>query len=152
MEELQCASSELITEKESRFVGYAVKTNSLTEVRRAYRRLKKYHPEAGHVIMAYYLQHTSGCQDDREHDVGPNLQKDQEANAQRGIFIFVARSFDGTLSGPKRFAIIDKVAKQALKELLQCTLTCCKVLYRSKIDKSSMDFQGSVVLYKYLYK
>ena len=49
----------LIKDKGSSLTGYAVKTNNLAEVRRAYRRIKLYHPDTDHhrsqITMSFLL-------------------------------------------------------------------------------------------------
>ena len=117
MDQLQLASSETLKDKNSLFTGYAVKVHSLTEVRRAFCRIKLFHPEADHIISAYIARDSTNRHDDREFGARLRLQQMLFSRNDTNIVLFVAHSFGGQMLGPKQFLHIENVAKGALNRL-----------------------------------
>ena len=67
MKEMKMEVSDVVKEKGSTFMGCAKKTKSLTEIRRAYKRVRLLHPEADHIVAAYNTKFHQGGHDDMGH-------------------------------------------------------------------------------------
>ena len=117
-DKMKLSSSDTITESESTFAAYAYKTGQIHEVRRAYRKVRRLHPGAAHVIAAYNLRGNRGFQDDEEYSAGSKALKLLEQDSPINIAVFIVRTYGGTHIGPKRFDHILEVAKQAIDRLL----------------------------------
>ena len=65
-------TSDKVKEKGSTFVALAAKVSSVAEIKRAYRKVKLFHPEADHVMVAYNTSSLDGYHDDGEHGSGLN--------------------------------------------------------------------------------
>ena len=63
MEKMKLSSSALVEENGSVFQAYALKLQSMTEVKRAYIKVRQLHPGAAHVVAAYSLKNNEGAQD-----------------------------------------------------------------------------------------
>ena len=113
-EKLKLSSSDAITQEGSTFTAFALKTGQIHEVRRAYRKLYRENPSATHVIGAYHLKNHKGHQDDSEYGAGSRLLKMIEKQYTVNTAVFVVRIYGGRHLGPKRFNIIQDVAKEAL--------------------------------------
>ena len=99
------------------YTGYAAKTSSLTQVRRAYCRVRLLHPDADHVMVAYKSKKFDGCHDDGEYGASLRLLKLLDNRGSTDVAVFVARNSGGTLFDPKHFIHIEAVAKKALESL-----------------------------------
>ena len=106
--------SDPITEMGSTFQAFAVKCSSITEVKRAYVKMRQMYPNAAHILAAYRIRNGDGYQDDREYGAANKVLKLMEENQAQNMAIFVVRQYDGQHIGPKRHIII----KQATLELL----------------------------------
>ena len=115
--QMKIAASDVIRDKGSLFTGYAAKASSLTEVRRAHKKVRLLHPEADHVISAYTTSRYEGGNDDGEFGASFKLQKFLDNRGSVNTAVFVARNFGGTLLGPKRFIHIESFVKDALISL-----------------------------------
>ena len=74
-DKLKLASSDMIDEMDSTFQAYAYKTGQMHEVRRVYKKVRRTHPGASHVVAAYNIKGNRGYQDDAEHGAGSKLLK-----------------------------------------------------------------------------
>ena len=114
-EKIKLSSSDVITEGNSTFTAYAVKTGQIHEVRRTYHKIRRMHPGATHVIASYYLRNHKGYQDDGEYNAGYRLTRMLEKNYNPNIAVFVVRVYGGIHLGQKRFKCITETATQALQ-------------------------------------
>ena len=113
-DKLKLAVSDAITQDVSSFMAYAFKTGQLHEVQRAYRRIRRAHPGATHVIAAYNLKNNRGYQDDGEHSAGMRLLKKLETEFVQNSAVYVVRVYGGKHLRPQRFEHILDAADQAL--------------------------------------
>ena len=67
MEYLSLFSSFTVSEKASTFLAYAVKSSSLAEVRRKYRKVLSLYLNADHIVCAYITRQNQGFQDDAKY-------------------------------------------------------------------------------------
>ena len=109
-------------EKGSRFVGYACKANDLKTIRKAYIHIKRLHPDASHVSMAYRLAGTDKAYDedyvdDREHSARRKLLNQLIKDEQVDIVFFVVRFYGGIHIGAACFDIHQRLIKQAIAAL-----------------------------------
>ena len=116
MDLIKFEQSRSVQERGSHFVGFATGAANTTEVRLAYRRLKQMIPEADHLVMAYVVKQYYGCHDAGEHAAGMKLQSILLDRNAVDTVIFVVHIFGGIHVGPKRFMIMEKVAKEALNQ------------------------------------
>ena len=135
---IKIASSDVVQEEGSTFIGYAVKSSNIQEVRRSNKKVCLLHPGADHIVVAYSIKQHRGYQDDGEHSAGHKLlrvlegdskkedgdmngDRDdedafQQAKSKKGKInaaIFVVRLYGGVHLGGARFKIINKVAEEA---------------------------------------
>ena len=104
----------VIQEKGSVFYGYSKSVQSWQEVNNAYIKVKYWHPEADHIVMAATINGDRTCCDDGEHNVGFKLAKLLEDRDVRNTVIFVAREYGLIRMGPRRFHIYYNAATKAL--------------------------------------
>ena len=80
---MKLATAEPITEENSTFFAYAVRAGQIHEVRRAYKKIKRLHPGADHIIAAYSIRGgQKGYQDDGEHNAGFKLLQELDPDAK----------------------------------------------------------------------
>ena len=118
MDNIKFEQSDTVSDKGSYFTGFATKASNSTEVRLAYKRIKQIVPEADHIVMVYSVKQYLGCHDNGEHAAGMKLQRILMDRNTKDTVVFVMRVFGGIHIGPKRFILIEKVARQAL-DILQ---------------------------------
>ena len=79
--------------------------------------MKQLHPAADHVAVAYRLEDQVNGHDDREYRSSLRLQQILEAIQDKNLVVYMLRNFGGTHIEPKRFAITEKVVKEAITAL-----------------------------------
>ena len=114
IQKMKLSSSDVTTEKGSDFQAFAIKTNNIAEVQRAYRKVRSLHAGATHVVAAFNMKSKSGYQDDDEHGAGHKLLKKIKDMKKINVSVFVTRYFGGTKLGPHRFDVMKDVAAQAI--------------------------------------
>ena len=103
----------------STFVTHAIKTQSMTEIKRTYVKIKQMHPQAAHILAAFSFKNTEGYQDDREYGASSRmLAAIKDLNATN-CCVFVVREYDGIHIGPRRHTLINTVVNEALTKVLQ---------------------------------
>ena len=117
MDKIILHESEMVKEKDSSFVGYAAQASSATDVRLAYKKVRQIAPDADHIMMAYAIKQHSGYHDDGEHMAGKRISSILADRVTTNTVIFVSRIYGGVHLGPKRFLLIEKVAREALNKL-----------------------------------
>ena len=68
---LQNSSTQI--EQSSSFTAHAIKTQSMTEIRRGYIKVKQMFPAAAHIMAAYIFKSYEGHQDDGEHGASSKI-------------------------------------------------------------------------------
>ena len=101
----------------SSFTAFAVKCSSMTEICRAYVKVRQTFPDATHIPAAYSIKHYLGHQDDREFGEGHRILKLLTDNNISGVAIFVARYHDGPHIGPLRHELYKKAATEVLVKM-----------------------------------
>ena len=141
---IKLTAADPITVQNSSFMAYACRASQLIEVKRAYRRIRRLHPGADHIVAAYSIKSHRGYQDDGEHSAGYKLlrymegetdqdEEGEEEQAEDDGFqqqkgrkekkktantaVFVVRLFGGVHLGPDRFKHIRNAGLEALKKL-----------------------------------
>ena len=114
MDDLEIECSDSVKEKGGLFIAYAVKTKSIGDVRRAYKRIRLMHPSADHVVSAYTTKFNQGGDDDGEIGAALRLQKFLDDRNAKERSVFMVRYFGGQFLGIRRFAIIEKAVKEAI--------------------------------------
>ena len=117
MDKIKFISTDPVSEEGSVFTAFACKASNMSEITRAYRRLKQIHPSATHISMAFDCLKKQGNHDDGEYGAGLVIQKRIEEQKMMNRAVFVIRNYGGKRLGPKRFDIIDKLALQALVKI-----------------------------------
>ena len=84
-------------------MAYAVRTNNINEIRCAYRKARRLHPGADHIVAAFNFSGTDGFQDDREHGAGSKLLRVLKDSDITNTAVFMVRVFRGTLLGQVRY-------------------------------------------------
>ena len=91
--------------------------NLLNMVRDMYKKIKYWHPEADHVIMATnYGGELQSC-DDSESMAGLKLENLLELRKESNVVVFVVREYGNNKLGPKCFHLIKQMATEALNML-----------------------------------
>ena len=98
----------------STFKSYATKLQSITEVKRAYIRVKQIHPSATHIVAAYNMKGGNGFQDDREYGEGHRLLDIISRNTYQNTAVFIVRYHEGPNLGPRRHQLYERVTTEAL--------------------------------------
>ena len=117
IEKIKLYPSTTHEEEGSTFQAYAVKSQNLTEIKRAYTKVKQIFPHASHIPMAFASKNGEGYHDDGEHGASHKMLrtiKDFFAPNVPSIAVFVVRVYSGQHIGPKRHAIIADVIQEAL--------------------------------------
>ena len=113
-------ASQMQQEKGSAYYGYTANVSSRNNVRDLYQKIKLWHPEADHVMMAVKLGNDYYSCDDGEFNAGIKLQKGLEKRGTgKDQVVFVAREYGQVRLGPRRFHIMQTVATEALNKLDQ---------------------------------
>ena len=104
-------------EEGSSFQAFAVKSQNLTEIKRAYVKVKQFFPNASHIPVAFASRNGEGYHDDGEHGSAYKMLKvikTFHSPNQPNIAVFVVRIYSGVHIGPKRHTIIADVIQEAL--------------------------------------
>ena len=117
LEQVSLTKGESLTEKGNELVSYAVKTHSLSEARKAYRRVRQLHPDADHIVCAYKIVGYEGCCDDREHMMGLKLWRLLTTKGKQDCVVFVSKKYSGARLGPRRFLLYQNLAAAALNKV-----------------------------------
>ena len=112
-----------ILERASRFQGYIVDVNSISEINTAYYKIRRMHGQATHVMCAYRLTACNGpvnqdCVDDGEHSASQNLLDYLKKQELLNTAVFVVRYFGGAKIGATRFQCIVNAAKSAYETMV----------------------------------
>ena len=102
MDRIKFQISTSVEERGSKFKAFATKLQSLTEVKRAYIKMRQTFPSASHIMAAYTIKNNDGYQDDREFGAAVKILK--TIKQQQGISnmaVFVVREHAGLHIGPK---------------------------------------------------
>ena len=111
-------SSDSKTEEGSYFTAHVVKTQSMTEIRRAYIKVRQMHPSASHIPFSFRFKNVEGSQDDREIGASSRMLKTMQNNNIINMCVFVVRYYGGKHLGPKRHKIIENVLLEATAKAL----------------------------------
>ena len=117
MKKVHLSASDVVTEKSSDFQAYALKTGHMAEVKRAYKKVRRLHPAATHVIGAFIFKAKCGFQDDNEYSAGHKLLAAIKQENMTNVAVFVCRAYGGINLGPKRHQYIKDVALQAISRI-----------------------------------
>ena len=110
-----------IVHKGSTFVGYTTDVSTYKEVNIAYEHVKYHNMAARHIVCACIIPGTNvleqgDYEDDSEHGAGRTLLEYMKEIELTNRVIFVARYYDGTHIGPKRFECLVNAAKSAVNQ------------------------------------
>ena len=119
IERMKLYSSTPQIEGSSSFTAHVIKTQSLTEVRRAYVKVKQIHAQSPHVMAAFIVKNSEGNQDDREFGASSRMLEYLQSNNYANVAVFVCRDFDGIHIGPKRHTLIQNAMQEALAKAIQ---------------------------------
>ena len=114
---IKFATSDTTSLEGSNFVGYACKASNITEVQRAYRKIKIMHPSADHIVAAYNMKSSDGYQDDEEFAAGYKLLNYLKAHRSPNVAVFVVRYKSGGNLGITRFEMMENAIVQAMQRL-----------------------------------
>ena len=117
MEKIKMWYSDSKEERGNIFTAVGVKASSLTEVRRAYRRVKQIYSSASHITVGYDCAQNKGNNDDSEFGAGLLVQRLIEDAGAVNRAVFIIRQASGNKLGPRRFAIIAEVANVVLTKI-----------------------------------
>ena len=104
------------------FVGYAVRINSIGDVRAAYTKVAQLNSSACHISCAYRLPgidyiNLRGYQDDGEHGAGRTIYYQLEEQNLFIIAVYVVRYYGNRHLGPVRFQLIKGACNTSIKQL-----------------------------------
>ena len=109
--------STMKSERGSLFCAYASRVSTPDQIRDHYMKVRYWHPEADHVMMATKLQSELYSVDDGEWNAGIKLERLLELREESDVVVFVAREYGNDKIGPKCFQLINEVAEEALNKL-----------------------------------
>ena len=115
MDKIKFHPSATLEDGGSSFTSYAVKLQSMTEVRRSYIRMRQLHPTANHIIAVYKIKNQDGFQDDHEFGAGFRLLSSLIDQDVTNAAIFTVRYSDSTHISPKRHFLMNKTMLEALQ-------------------------------------
>ena len=119
IDKMKLYSSTTKIEEGSTFVAHALKTQSLTEIKREYVKVKQSHPQASHVMAAFVCKNMEGHQDDREYGASVKMLQEIKTQNATNICVFVVREYSGVHIGPCRHTIIRNVLNEAIAKATQ---------------------------------
>lgn len=123
LDEIQSKMVETTPEviRNSEFTALALRVSSVQQVQQAYIAAAQRYPSSDHIMMAYALkegdQLKAGACDDREYGAGSKLRNILFEEKSKNTAVFVLRKYGGVHLGFNRFAVIEKVAKNAINML-----------------------------------
>ena len=117
LDKIKFVNSDSKSEKGSSFIGFAAKCSNITEVRRAYVKMKQMFTDADHIVASYVNRNTTGYQDDRVFGAAHKIHKILLNQGSMNIAVFLVRRFGGTLLGPTRHDLYKQVTLEAIAKL-----------------------------------
>ena len=109
-----------VTAQGNRFIGYSITPSSYTQIQQAYMKIKLIHPDADHVMSAYYMNEcdlfSQDYCDDGEHGGGRALLDYLLENRLKQRSVFVVRYFSGKKLSADRFRCIKQAAISAVRQ------------------------------------
>ena len=115
-DKLNLVASDPVSKQGSTFTAFAIKTGQLHEVNRGYRKIRRMHPAAEHVIAACTIRSGPCFQDDGEWGAGYKLLQHIK-DGPDNVAVFVVRVHQGINLGADRHTLIKQVADQAIDRL-----------------------------------
>ena len=117
LDKIKFAVSTTVEKDGSSFQAFALKCQSMTEIRRAYTRVRQLHPGASHIVAAYSIKNGEGFQDNREFGTGHRLADVLANNNYHNTAIYAVRYHDGPNLGPRRHKLYKQVVTEALTRI-----------------------------------
>ena len=117
LDKIKYSVSAVQEERGSKFSSYALRVQSLSEVKWAYVHLRQVHPSASHIVAAYSIKNGEGYADDREYAAGHRILNILNTNGHGNTAAFVVRYHDGINLGPRRHILMQKVVTEALSRI-----------------------------------
>ena len=106
-------------ENGSSFIAHALKTQSFTEVRGGYVKLKQMYPHAPHILAAYIINNNQGNQDDREYGASVRILDEVTTQKITNLCVYIGREYEGAHIGPKSHTLIQNAAREAIAKAIQ---------------------------------
>lgn len=105
-------------EQGSSFKAAVFRPDSFDEVRQAYVKLAQDYPAADHISVACSVNQQTAYQDNGEHGSGFRILRCIKQASVDNVAIFIMRHYGGINLGPRRFTIINELAKAALEKIV----------------------------------
>ena len=107
-----------VEQHRSKFTAHIASVKSHQQIRQIYKKMRLLHPEARHIVCAYWLEggdtvYNQSFHDDQEPGAGRVLLKFLRENNLEGQVVFVARRYGGIRMGNDRFVCYQEAAKAA---------------------------------------
>ena len=124
----QIKCGDIITVENQKFIGYSSCVKSMEEVNLAYAKVKSIHTDARHVIAAVRIpgrafHNLQDFNDDEEHAGGAFLLKLLTDSGIQNRAVFVARIYEGTHIGTKRYDAMRDAVVSAINKAQKNTVT-----------------------------
>lgn len=114
-------TGEMFTLLKSRFVGHAVRCETVATAKSALVVIREDRRNATHNMWAYRVVENgiskADNDDDGEQFAGGRLAELLHATQKHNVLVVVTRYFGGTMLGPQRFKLINQAARDALDKL-----------------------------------
>ena len=117
IEKIKVHNSNALPVRKCSFTAYAVKCSSMTEVRRAYVKMRQIYTSAEHIPAAYQIKNGEGYQDDREFGASHKMLKTLQAHDVKNVAVFVVRFYGGEHLGPRRHEAIKQVVEEVIAKI-----------------------------------
>ena len=117
MEKIKLWYADPKQEKGNVFTAIATKVSSITEVNRAYRRIKQLYPSATHISAGFECNKQFACQDDSEWGFGLKIQSILKDNNAANRVMFVVRNASKMRLGARRFQIVQEIVNEVLMKI-----------------------------------
>ena len=101
LDKLKFHASTVAEHEGSTFTAFAIKLQSVTEVKRAYVRMRQLHPSASHIVAAFSAKNAEGFNDDREYGSGHRALNTITSNGYTNVATFTVRYHEGQNIGPR---------------------------------------------------
>ena len=150
IQEVLVSTGETKTEQGSKFISYAVKINSVSEVRNLHLHFKCKYGDATHIIAAYRIAginkaYDEDYVDDGETSAGRRILDFLIKEDKQNIMVIVIRYYGGVHLGGTRFDLIHRLVKKAIKNLAAEKMVKSRLPLRQllEINKRSQSSKGT---------
>ena len=130
-------------EQGSEYFSYAVKAKNITEIKKAYTKLRIKHADATHISCSYRLENPIGpfrqqAIDDKDFGIGRTILKVLKGKEAENTAVFIVRYYGNVHLGKRRFEIAEQLSDRVLQDLT-------KKLVKKQLCTQRQNSQASIM-------